>query len=119
MHTLAVSIVIFGLLAALGIYAINHVPAKIQTAIKGDIEYHYQQNDIDGIEVTVSGREVTLRGQTASQDQLTSAIEIASHRPGVRLVMIEAVVGETSGRAFVAPLPDTFEDVPKTDSETE
>ena len=119
MRTLAASIVFIGLLAALGVYAINHAPAKIQGAIKADIEYHYAQNDIGGIEVEVSGRDVTLLGRADSQGQLDSAIEIARHRPGVRVVMIEASVGSAPKRAFVEPLPDTFETLPETDSETE
>ena len=118
MRTLAASFVFIGLLIALGFYSIKTVPVEIQQAIMADIEHQYQQNELDGLEVTVNGRDVTLLGKAASQDQLNQAIQIASHRPGVRVVMIEASVDEGT-RAFVAPMPDAFEDLPEKDLETE
>jgi hypothetical protein len=118
MRVLVASLVFIALLAALGFYAVAKVPAKIQGSIKTDIEYQFQQNDIQHIEVAVSGRDVTLQGKATSQEQLDSAINIASHRPGVRIVMIETIVDDIP-RAVVAPLPDEFEALPEAGLETE
>lgn len=118
MRTLVASLVFITLLAALGFYAVANVPARIQDSIQTDIEYQFQQHEIQGIEVSVSGRDVTLQGKAASQEQLDSSINIASHRPGVRIVMIEASVDDIP-HAVVAPLPDEFEALPEVDSEIE
>ena len=115
MRTVGISILFIVLFIALSLYAVANVPAKIQASIKADIEEQYLQNKIQGVDVFVDGRDVTLLGAVSTQDQLDSAIEIASHRPGVRVVMIEAVV-ESVPRAKVEPMPDSFNDLSPPDN---
>ncbi|MEM7304914.1 MAG: BON domain-containing protein [Pseudomonadota bacterium] len=118
MRTLGVTIVFFALLAALTAYAIQTVPNKIQLSIAADIENQFNQNDLNEVDVAVEGRDVRLAGVVATQAKLDSAIEIARHRPGVRLVMNEIKI-EKVPRAVVEPLPETFEVLPETDLQTE
>ena len=110
MHTIGVSILFIVLFIALSLYAIVKVPAQIQASIKADIEDQYMQNNIQSIEVFVDGRDVTLLGKAQSQEQLNSAIEIASHRPGVRVVMIDTIMQEIP-RARIESMPDTFNEL--------
>ena len=116
MRTIGISILFIALFIALNFYAMAHVPEKIQITIKAEIENQYAQNSIEGIEVMVDGRDVTLHGTTKSQEQLNYAIELASSCPGVRLVMIEAKVKEIS-RARLEPLPNSFHELPEIESQ--
>ncbi|MEM8844001.1 MAG: BON domain-containing protein [Pseudomonadota bacterium] len=112
MRTIGISILFIILFIALSLFVIAKVPTQIQASIKADIEDQYLQNNIQDVEVILDGRDVTLMGEAKSQEQLNEAINIASHRPGVRVVMIETVVKETT-RALIEPMPETFNEFPE------
>ena len=66
---------------------VNTISPKIADHIVFDISQQLARHQITAIDITVDGRDVTLHGELKDQQQINHAMKIASHRPGVRIVM--------------------------------
>lgn len=96
MRVLGITIIFCSLFAALCLLAANTVPKHIQASIKSDLNQQYVLRNIEGVNVSVNGRDVTLSGQVNSAQEINTVIKAASHRPGVRVVMTEITISEQS-----------------------
>ena len=73
---------------------INTSPPKIADQIALDISQQFARHQLTTIDIAVDGRDVTLHGELKDQQLINQAIKIASHRPGVRIVMNDMRVSE-------------------------
>ncbi len=94
MRIVSVTILFAGLFAGLCLGAIKIVTPKIALSLQTDITEQLTNQTYTSIDVSVDGRDVTLAGQVVSQENINQAIKIASHRPGVRIVMHKINIAE-------------------------
>ncbi len=87
MRLIGITVLFSVLFVAICYVAAETVTQKISRQIKLDVVSQLEKKSIYGIDADVDGRDVTLVGDTQMQQSIDEAINIASHRPGVRLVM--------------------------------
>ncbi len=87
MRLIGITLLFSVLFVAICYVAAETVPQQVSHKIKLDIVSQFEKKSIYGIDAEVDGRDVTLSGDANMQQSIDDAISIASHRPGVRLVM--------------------------------
>ena len=73
---------------------IETVTPQIVAKLETDILQQLSQHQMQFIEVSIDGRDVTLSGEIDTQEHINQAIKIVSHRPGVRVVMNKMTIVE-------------------------
>ncbi len=87
MRTLLAIILCVCILAGFSYLVVETTAPKIMAQLESDITQQLLQHDLASIKVSINGRDVTLHGELETQEQISQAIKVASHRPGVRIVM--------------------------------
>lgn len=87
MRTLLATILCVCILVGFSYLVVETTTPKIMAQLESDIAQQLTQNHLTSIQVSVDGRDVTLHGELETQEQISQAIKVASHRPGVRIVM--------------------------------
>lgn len=87
MRTLLATILCVCILAGFSYFVVETTTPKIMAQLESDITQQLTQHHLASIQVSVDGRDVTLHGELETQEQISQAIKVASHRPGVRIVM--------------------------------
>ena len=87
MRTLLATILCVCILVGFSYLVVETTTPKIMAQLESDIRQQLTQNHLPSIQVSVDGRDVTLHGELETQEQISQAIKVASHRPGVRIVM--------------------------------
>ena len=66
--------------------AVMRAPA-IQSSIQASVVEQLAKNNLPAVVVQADGRNITLSGELASQTEISQAIKITRHRPGVDTVI--------------------------------
>lgn len=105
LRILGTTIIYLGLLGVLAYLAMLTVPKQIEFSIHQDISNQYAEADLHQIDISLDGRDVHLVGEVDNQDQVNRAMQIASSRPGVRVVKNDLIIAQVNN---VQTLEDTI-----------
>ena len=92
MRVLGITIVFGVVFVGICMVASKTVAVQISQQVAADVILQLENNHLQDILTHVDGRDITLTGEVSSQQEIDQAIEIVSHRPGVRVVMSQLSV---------------------------
>ncbi len=92
MRVLGLTAVFVALFVGICLVASNTAAHQISEKITTDVMQQIKKNNLDNIVANVEGRDITLVGEVGSQGDINKAMEIVSHRPGVRVVMNQLTI---------------------------